>query len=192
MTKVVLMLLWPSLACAADAAGQWSLHLVRFGDEFAAARVELKTDGSKLTGTLNELKLSGSIDGDQLHITATRPNGEAWGKLEGRLQGDDVTGTVKRGDDEFAWKAHRITAISAEPKTHDFEPTKFQRTFSGAIAPVLRINPGDTIRTTTVDAGGRDAKNTPVRWAATPRPDRSSLKARCRETPSRSASYACA
>jgi acetamidase/formamidase len=30
--------------------------------------------------------------------------------------------------------------------------------FSGAIVPVLHINPGDTIKTTTVDAGGRDAK----------------------------------
>jgi amidase len=160
MTKALLMWLLPSLACAADAAGQWNVHLVRFGDEFAAARVELKADGSKLSGTLNELKLGGSIDGDQLHITATRPNGEEWGKLEGRIQGDDVTGTVKRGDDEFAWNAHRVLPISAEPKTHVFEPTKFQRAFSGAIAPVLHINPGDTIRTTTVDAGGRDAKNT--------------------------------
>src|SRR5205085_6735853 len=29
---------------------------------------------------------------------------------------------------------------------------------SGAIPPVLHINPGDTIVTSTVDAGGRDAK----------------------------------
>jgi acetamidase/formamidase len=30
--------------------------------------------------------------------------------------------------------------------------------FSGAIPPALHINPGDTIKTTTVDAGGTDAK----------------------------------
>ena len=44
------------------------------------------------------------------------------------------------------------------PKTHVFEPTVFQRQFAGTIAPVLHINPGDTIQTTTVDAGGKDAK----------------------------------
>jgi hypothetical protein len=35
--------------------------LVRFGEEFADARVELKTEGTKLTGTLNEL-LEGTVE----------------------------------------------------------------------------------------------------------------------------------
>jgi acetamidase/formamidase len=35
---------------------------------------------------------------------------------------------------------------------------KFHRVFSGALAPALRIRPGDTVRTWAVDAGGRDAK----------------------------------
>jgi len=157
MTKALLLWLLPSLACAADVAGQWNLHLVRFGDEFAAARVELKTDGGKLTGTLNELKLTGTVEGDQVHIVATRPNGKEFGTLDGRVTGDNISGTVKQGDDEFGWNARRAPKPTAEPKTHVFEPTKFHRVFSGAIPPALHINPGDTIKTTTVDAGGRDA-----------------------------------
>jgi acetamidase/formamidase len=39
-----------------------------------------------------------------------------------------------------------------------FEPTVFHRVFSGTISPALHLNPGDTIKTWTVDAGGRDAK----------------------------------
>ena len=156
MTKALLLWLLPSLACAADVAGQWNLHLVRFGDEFAAARVELKTDGGKVTGTLNELKLAGTVDGDQIHIIATRPNGKEFGKLDGRVTGDEITGTVKQGDDEFGWNARRARTATGEAKTHVFEPTKFHRAFSGTIPPALHINPGDTIKTTTVDAGGRD------------------------------------
>jgi acetamidase/formamidase len=154
----MLLLFLPVFAWGADATGRWNLHLVRFGEEFAAARVELKTEGSKLTGTLNELKLEGTVDGDRLHITATRPDGKEWGKFEGRVQGDAIDGTVKQPEDEFAWKARREKESAAGPKTHVFEPTAFHRVFSGGIAPVLHINSGDTIKTTTVDAGGRDAK----------------------------------
>ena len=158
MTRTILLLFLPVFAFGADITGVWNVHLVRFGEEFAAARVDLKADGTKLTGTLNELKLEGTVESDRVRITALRPNGKEWGKLEGQIQGDEIAGTVKQGDEEFTWKARRVKAGAAQPKTHVFEPTAFQRVFSGAIPPVLRINPGDTIQTTTIDAGGRDAK----------------------------------
>src|SRR6266699_3068818 len=104
MTRAMLLVFLPLLASAADVTGQWNAHLVRFGEEFAAARVDLKAEGAKLTGTLNELKLEGTIEGDRLRITATRPDGKEWGKLEGRVRGDDITGTVKQGEEEFGWK----------------------------------------------------------------------------------------
>ncbi len=68
---------------------------------------------------------------------------------------------MKQREEEFAWKAQRAPSGSTTPRAHTFEPSTFHRVFSGAIKPVLRINPGDTIKTTTVDAGGRDAKGTP-------------------------------
>ena len=154
----MLFVFLPLLGAAADVTGSWNLKLIRFGEEFAAARVELKVDGSKLTGTLNELKLDGTFQNDTVSLVATRPNGDAFGKLEGRVQGDEMSGTGKQGEDEFTWTARRAAKNSASPQTRTFEPTKFHRVFSGGIAPEMRINPGDTIRTTTVDAGGRDAK----------------------------------
>lgn len=159
MTRALLAtLLSLCAAAAADFSGSWNLHLVRFGDQFAAARVDLKADSGKLTGTLNELKLSGTATADSLHLTAIRPDGKEWGTFDGKLKGDEISGTVKRGDDEFSWIASRAPSTTAAPQTRDFEPTRFHRQFSGAIPPALRINPGDTIRTTTVDAGGRDHK----------------------------------
>ena len=40
--------------------------------------------------------------------------------------------------------------------THHFQPTHYHRAI-GSHEPVLRIAPGDTVITTTVDAGGGDA-----------------------------------
>src|SRR5436305_2282460 len=133
MIRAMLVLCLPLLASAADITGQWNLHLIRFGEEFAAARVDLKADGSKLTGTLNELKLQGTLDGDHLQLTAVRPDGNEFGKFDGRMKGDEITGTVKQGDDEFGWKASRVKEIAASPQKRVFEPTVFHRNFSGAI-----------------------------------------------------------
>ncbi len=45
------------------------------------------------------------------------------------------------------------------PATYDFEPTSFYTTYSSIWTPVLRIRPGDTVRTRTFD-NDRDAKAT--------------------------------
>src|SRR4029079_3188828 len=45
--------------------------------------------------------------------------------------------------------------------THQFTPTHYH-TAIGSHQPVLRIAPGDTVITTTVDAGGHDARNEQV------------------------------
>jgi amidase len=42
------------------------------------------------------------------------------------------------------------------PRVYDFEPKEFHNHFSGTVPFVLRIHPGDTVRTETVDAGGFD------------------------------------
>jgi hypothetical protein len=58
----------------------------------------------------------------------------------------------------ITWSARRAAIPPHAPQVHDFEPTEFHRVFSDAIPPVLRIFPGDTVRTWTVDAGGVDSK----------------------------------
>src|SRR5207302_1123525 len=62
------------------------------------------------------------------------------------------------GKQEVAWSGKRPAKTPAEAHVYDFEPKEFHRVFSDAIPPVMRIFPGDTVRTWTVDAGGTDAK----------------------------------
>lgn len=158
MIRIFLAAFLPLCACAADISGDWNLRLIRFGEEVNPARITLKTEGTKVTGTLNELKIEGTIEGDQLKLSAKRPNGSDWGTLTALVQGDDLAGSITQGKEEFGWKAHRAKALPASPTTHTFEPVVFQRVFAGS-TPVLHINPGDTVKTKTVDAGGSDSND---------------------------------
>jgi amidase len=146
-------------AAVADVSGEWELAGKSLGD-ISYARVTLKMeDGGKLTGTLNEIKLEGTIKGDELTFSGTRPNGSHFGDFTGRSVGDKLEGTaVWSGNRKVTWSAKRPATPPAQPQTHDFEPTEFHRVFSDAIPPVLHIFPGDTVRTWTVDAGGVDSK----------------------------------
>jgi amidase len=156
----VLLLVTAAVLSAADISGTWNFNFVSFGEEIAHAKLELKLEGNRLYGNLNELKIEGTVQGDTLKFTATRPNGEKFGDFEGRLAGAELAGKASRSNDDFEWIARRAVVVNAAPQIRDFQPTKFHRFFSGTIPPALHINPGDTVRTTTVDAGGRDASNT--------------------------------
>src|SRR6202034_975045 len=89
---------------------------------------------------------------------------EAW-TTDGRIVDGALVGTfviVSSGD-----RAHPIRATftatrapdapRGPPRRSEFTPGVFYRAFSAANAPVLTISPGDTVHTSTVDAGGVDA-----------------------------------
>jgi amidase len=153
------VVLLASGARAADVSGDWEFT-TRILDDFNYTRAVLKVEGEKVSGTINELKLEGAIKGDDLTLTATRPNGQRFGEYTGRVNGDELRGTVSGPgvtNGKTTWTARRAKK-SPGARTHDFEPTAFHRVFSDAIPPVLHIFPGDTVRTWTVDAGGTDSK----------------------------------
>src|SRR5437660_2018882 len=60
----VLNLLLGVSAPAADVSGEWEFA-GKYFDDVSPARVTLKIDGEKLTGNLNELKLDGTLKGDE-------------------------------------------------------------------------------------------------------------------------------
>jgi amidase len=155
----LLLIIAAGTLSAADISGKWNFTLVSFGEEIGHANLEFKLEGSKVSGSLNELKIEGTFEGDTLKLTATRPDGEKFGELEGHVSGAELAGTAKRGDDDLEWTARRTIVVNAAPQTRNFTPTQFHRFFSGTIPAALHINPGDTVRTFTVDAGGRDATN---------------------------------
>ena len=72
------------------------------------------------------------------------------------LQGRGDLGPIKFNG------AARRAAVRPEggPRTHTFSPTEFHGRFTHTIPPVLRIFPGDTVKTKSVDAYGMDENST--------------------------------
>ena len=62
-------------ASAADVSGRWELT-ARLLNDVNHVRVTFTVNGEKLTGTLNELTLEGTVKGDEVAFVVTRPNGE--------------------------------------------------------------------------------------------------------------------
>ena len=59
--------------------------------------------------------------------------------------------------------ASRRTAVAAPARTHDVQPRAYTVQYSARTTPILRIRPGDRVRTSTLDNMGRDERLT-FRW----------------------------
>jgi amidase len=153
-----------STASGSPLTGNWTVNADFWGSPLYF-RLQLHDDGGKLTGDFGGDKLEGTFASGTLHFLAKDNQGGT----------EDCTATLKDGalvgkvvftdpaDPEHP-ETHSFTANLASPRRsgppqrHDFVPTKFYRQFSALNEPVLRISPGDTVHTTTVDAGGTDEK----------------------------------
>jgi acetamidase/formamidase len=128
-------------------------------------KLELELHGDKLTGNFDGDKLEGTVSGSAVQFLAKDDHGGSE-DVKAALKGNTLSGTVVfvNGDDPTHPETHPFTAAlvpprsSAAPKRHEFTPTVFYRRFSPENKPVLTVQPGDTIHTTTVDAGGTDEK----------------------------------
>ena len=128
-------------------------------------KLELAQQGDKLTGNFDGDKLEGTVSGSNIQFLAKDDHGGTE-DAKGTVNGSTISGTVifTNGDDPTHPETHPFTATlvparpTGPPKRHDFVPTVFYRRFSPENKPVLTVSPGDTIHTTTVDAGGTDEK----------------------------------
>jgi acetamidase/formamidase len=128
-------------------------------------RLDLKEEGGKLTGKFDGDKLEGSLSANAIRFVAKDEGGDKT-ECTGTMRDGAITGTCIFTDagqpahpETHAFNAERSPERkAAAPKTYDFTPTTFYRQFSSANRPVLTVAPGDTVHTTTVDAGGTDEK----------------------------------
>jgi amidase len=163
-----LLAIAPAGAHAAHPAeGTWILHLIQFGEEFKPARAQIDVDGTALTGTLNELKLQGQVGPDMIQFSADRLDGPKLGLFNGRLVGSEWRGTITRGSSSIEWVMRRVPERAA-PRTYITVPKSYSRTFSGLVPPLLRISPGDTVKTVTVDSSGQDRSGSRVALGGNP------------------------
>ena len=127
------------------------------------ARFDLEQQGEKITGRFDGDKLEGSFAGGAFHFIAKDDSGGTK-QVDGTLKNGVLSGTVLETDeaDESHPERYPFTAIRvrqsprAAAAHHEFTPQVFYREFSALNKPVLSVAPGDSIHTTTVDAGGTD------------------------------------
>jgi len=132
--------------------------MLKFFDEPNYGRLQLELNGARLAGKLGNDPFEGTFQNGQIEGTVKLNPGTTI-QLRGTLQNGHIEGTgrVVEQKIELKWEATREPAkTSATATTHNFEPTQFHHFFSDAIEPALHINPGDTVKTWSVDAGGTD------------------------------------
>ena len=148
-----------------DLSGNWILSADLFGTT-VYLRMELKQDGEKLSGKYTGDKVTmGTVSGGAIHLLATSDDGTK-SDVNATLKDGVITGNAIETDpsdkdhpSKYTFTATRVVASPhGTPQRHEFTPTVFYRQFSRANKPVLTIAPGDTVHTTTVDAGGTDEK----------------------------------
>ena len=143
-------------------SGEWFVTRTVFGVP-QYQRFTAKLENGKVTGAFaSGRKLEGTLEGKVLHFIAKDENStiECTATLKGNTMSGKFVETFPNDPKDV--RDNPITATrAAEPRSgpaqrHEFKPTIFYREFSATPPPVLHVWPGDTVHTTTVDAGGAD------------------------------------
>jgi amidase len=140
-------------------SGSWLFQYVQMGEEFAPERMTLTLSGDNITGMLNDLTLKGHRQDGLITFTAIQPDGKQFGSFTGKLDGHTLRGTFTRGEERLEAVLRKLPELNAEPQTRVFAPTNYSRVFDGGLSPVMHLNSGDTVKTTTIDAAGYDEKD---------------------------------
>jgi acetamidase/formamidase len=164
-TRIWMFIVAASLSPAADMQGDWIAKISAKGADPQYARVKLRVEGTSITGTWNQLTLTGAASGDHINLNLLR-NGAPAGTLAVRANGAGFSGEGRisgggrgRGAQENTVAielARPAVPPPGGPRTLDHDPRVFYGYYSAANPPALRIFPGDTVRTRTFDASGRD------------------------------------
>jgi acetamidase/formamidase len=143
-------------AKGADISGAW-IFTEQFPGETHTHRMSLQVTGDKITGQSGSTKIEGSIAGGVITMKWLAKDGWVDAAYTGKAQDGILKGDGDWGGIKLQWSARRpATRPEGGPHTHTFTPTEFHRVFSYDIPPALRIFPGDTVQTKSVDAGGTD------------------------------------
>lgn len=156
--------------------GRWSVSADLYGERLFM-ELQLEQQGDALTGTYDGGKLTGTRSGKHMHVVAQDGDSDSvTDTLEADYADGKLTGIALESDADdpdhqtrYSFTAVRVAEPKAgQPKRHDFKPQVFYREFSPFNQPVLRIDSGDTVHTTTVDAAGVDGDKRKVSLGGNP------------------------
>ena len=150
---MIVGLLSGAVAAQGTVAGEWMLTI---DDPFGpnVVRLQLSVTGEKLFGTAAGRPIEGTVRERAIQFSIGNVT------AKGSVDGATMNGEAALPDRTVKWTAVRMPPRPDKATTHDFEPSQFHLYFSSKIAPALNIRPGDTVRTWSVDAGGRDKQGT--------------------------------
>ncbi len=158
----------------ADFAGAWNVT-AHFAEGSTSAVLTLASADGKITGSSAgldsrsgfQLSYDGALEHGRLHLTvATKPPlGNSVGELTLEIKGGSLQGTGSLYRVPVTLTGEKPDDRPRTPKTYDYVPTRYYTNLSGANPPALRIGPGDTVRTSTIDANGLDEHG---QWAGMP------------------------
>ena len=160
---------------APDLSGAWDITASR-DDGPASATLELARDGDAYTGHsgpldafgIFALDYRGQAAGGRLHLSI-QSQGRAVGAMDLDVRGANLKGLGRLFGIPLTISGQRPPDLAAHtPQTLDAEPAQFRPLSSAWPTPLLRIYPGDTVRTRTVDAYGVDEKDQPAGMAGNP------------------------
>lgn len=155
-----------SEAQPASVAGSWDVT-VSFANGSSASSMTLTETGGVIegkSGPLDEnryfpLDLKGALAGGVAKLEAAR-GATPVGTLSLSVRNGALTGTGVLYGVPITVAGMRQVKASLAPVVYDFKPTTFVLQYSSRNPPALRIKPGDTVKTFTLDNEGRDAQLT--------------------------------
>ena len=152
-----------------DLSGKWQVSIVHHGQN-EYGRLTLKADGSRWTGEMFGGTFTVTLDDSAIEVRCQEKDqkGKDCGVLKGRLSEGAMSASGLLYDEESTWTARRAPTLERRSARHEFVPKVYHNNFSGQIEPALRIRPGETVHTTTVDAGGVDANGAHVTAGGNP------------------------
>ena len=158
-------------AAAPDYSGTWEIGVREFGGTnyylpMQDGRLVLEAGGDSYKGRFNQITFSGSVQKDGLHLSCNE-QGRNCGQLVLQLSGNQLSG---KGDliasspiitIPVTLEGKRPAAKPAAAASHDYDPQQFTNFYSPTLKPVLRLFPGDTVKTRTLDSRGHDRDGKP-------------------------------
>ena len=152
---------------ARDLSGEWqfwrrTLTGPGAGTDFVLRLSIVRRGDSLLASAPNGLKMAARAStGDSVQWRGIAADGRTPMEVALRWSGDSLVGTGVAGAVKgLAWLVRDPVRRAGAPTRHVYQPSVFQRVFSSSLPAVLRIFPGDTVKTETLDAGGRDSTGT--------------------------------
>jgi len=156
---------------APDYSGTWEIGVREFGGTnyylpMQDGRLVLEGRGDNYTGRFNQITFSGNLQKDGLHLSCNE-RGRDCGQLVLQRSGNQLSG---KGDlitsspiitIPVTLEGKRPAAKPTAAASHDYDPQQFTNFYSPALKPVMRLFPGDTVKTRTLDSRGHDRDGKP-------------------------------